>query len=1200
MVEQVLIETKANNQQAENEYVGLRKEIKALKGDLEKLDSSTDEYNQTFSKLSQKMFEQKERMEQLRQSSGDLGQLFKNTSSVAGVLSQSVAGLTSTFALFGIENENLVKTIAKIQQIESIAKTFEALEDAPKKIKAILYNIKGLLSQKNNALKVTVDTDVNIPGGNVGKQAVQTIDTEAFKDAAESSERMAQAQQGAAASMSSNAGTSKTLLKTELDRLNVEIEQNKLNIQSNVDKLTELENEKLITSEKIKQAQIDLNNFDLNVKKFEKYFDLNDKITTSNGDVVGSIGDSLNEKRKLGVDELESLNKLETENLENKKLVSDEINTQKNKLSELESTQQNLNKTTTGFGKIWGQMKGILTGVGIAAAITLIIAGFTYIIKQIQKANAEIKAFYENRAKFNEELSKSIESSGGKELAMLKTLQFGYNSLSGDKKKQQKFLDDNKDSYKKIGIEIDKLPNKEGALTKAIAKTNEVLIERARNMGKVNLLMTKYGEQFDLQTKKELAASDIRKFLPKEGALSVFEMENKGLMDYIAQVYAGGTKDSENIANMVIKKFPNLKPEFDDLVNTFDAVNKKYRDFITNTNTNAVELNNVNKQIGELEKGIKPFNLETDTKGADKGVTVIKTYTELQKDILSLYKNINLNDPYNPERIRQIEESFNLVKEKAEEATTAILKSDLSYEEKMAQVKLINMSVIKAEKEKINAERSINIEQARWTRDNALKSARDQQEIRNEYFTNFIKSAQASLAAGKINQKEFDDLFADLQKAAGTSFKTVGEFLKFINEKSGGFGDKNSKFITGIDNIAKGFSSVEDGVESFDLAGFKAKIKEMFGANIDVENPLSIDLGSLSTDEFNYLQILMDAYENYAKAKQDINIKSNADNRENTKKYYEEELNLIDIYTEESNRKYNAYYSKVRTEMNKRNTNHWITGFSGQRSGYQDAMDEIDIINKQADAEVFNQDQIRKSIEVKKNLMTMEGTAAADKLRYAKEIQDAEEALTTSMESESAKRKEAMDKEQAMRDELRNGIFQGLQDFTSAISDTYELAEQNELLTLKKRYKAQLITQDEYETESEKVNLKYQKQRQRLAIFQGTLSAISSGIGAFQSAMTSGIKPPWNYIIATASAAQAVGSVLAMVAQLKSLDVNSGSIANPSTSNVTSSLNYQLQEQQQSNDRMMNSFTSQRVYVSLTDIIEKNNDYNTIQSMSTF
>ena len=74
---------------------------------------------------------------------------------------------------------------------------------------------------------------------------------------------------------------------------------------------------------------------------------------------------------------------------------------------------------------------------------------------------------------------------------------------------------------------------------------------------------------------------------------------------------------------------------------------------------------------------------------------------------------------------------------------------------------------------------------------------------------------------------------------------------------------------------------------------------------------------------------------------------------------------------------------------------------------------------------------------------------------------------------------------------------------------------------------------------------------------------------------------------------------MASVAQLKSLSVGNTSV-NPTSSNTGSSLNYSLNQQAATNERLMNSVTDSRVYVLESDITGTQATIKEIEEMSTF
>ena len=214
MIDQVIIQSTADTSQAENEYVGLRKEIRNLKAELDLLEEGTAEYDATFTKLSNKMKQQQDRTMALRSSSADLGDVFSNTSKVIGGVAQGFAGATAALSLFGVENEQLLKTIQKVQAFEAIGRSFTGLEETITKTLPALKNNIMAFFKDTSKMKINVGVDANVTG-NVQQGAVQTIDSEAFEKAAKSSKDVATSQQAAAGAMLTSAGGSRAQLEVE-------------------------------------------------------------------------------------------------------------------------------------------------------------------------------------------------------------------------------------------------------------------------------------------------------------------------------------------------------------------------------------------------------------------------------------------------------------------------------------------------------------------------------------------------------------------------------------------------------------------------------------------------------------------------------------------------------------------------------------------------------------------------------------------------------------------------------------------------------------------------------------------------------------------------------------------------------------------------------------------------------------------------
>jgi hypothetical protein len=157
MIETTIV-TKVDNQQAINAQVGLRKEIRNLKLELERLDKGTEEYKSTFMKLSTAMKEQKDRMRALKNSSADLGVIIGNTTKLAAGIAGGFQAAQGAMALFGIESEDLQKTLLKVQAFASITQGLAQLEELTKVIPNLKSNISGLFISSSKEASNTANT----------------------------------------------------------------------------------------------------------------------------------------------------------------------------------------------------------------------------------------------------------------------------------------------------------------------------------------------------------------------------------------------------------------------------------------------------------------------------------------------------------------------------------------------------------------------------------------------------------------------------------------------------------------------------------------------------------------------------------------------------------------------------------------------------------------------------------------------------------------------------------------------------------------------------------------------------------------------------------------------------------------------------------------------------------------------------------
>lgn len=161
------IEIRVNTGSSVDTTKDLRKEITQLKKELFSLEEGTEQYNQTFQELSNKMLEFKDRNEALRMSAQDLGQQIGNVINVTKGMAAGFEVVQGTMTLFGGESENLEKIMVKLQAAISIVQGLEGLEGLTKSIPALVASfgkmsgaVTGFTSKLSIMKKALIGTGI--------------------------------------------------------------------------------------------------------------------------------------------------------------------------------------------------------------------------------------------------------------------------------------------------------------------------------------------------------------------------------------------------------------------------------------------------------------------------------------------------------------------------------------------------------------------------------------------------------------------------------------------------------------------------------------------------------------------------------------------------------------------------------------------------------------------------------------------------------------------------------------------------------------------------------------------------------------------------------------------------------------------------------------------------------------------------------
>jgi len=126
--------------------------------------------------------------------------------------------------------------------------------------------------------------------------------------------------------------------------------------------------------------------------------------------------------------------------------------------------------------------------LGLSVAITAVIAAIGTFTKKQREAAEEMK-------KFND----SVAEEAGKTLIVYEKLQRQYKALNNDIKSQTKFLEDNKDGFKQLGIVINNVNDADNAFINNADAFRESVKERAKALAAMKIASEKYEEIVKLE-----------------------------------------------------------------------------------------------------------------------------------------------------------------------------------------------------------------------------------------------------------------------------------------------------------------------------------------------------------------------------------------------------------------------------------------------------------------------------------------------------------------------------------------------------------------------------------------------------------------------------------------------------------------------------------------------------------------------------
>lgn len=318
--------------------------------------------------------------------------------------------------------------------------------------------------------------------------------------------------------------------------------------------------------------------------------------------------------------------------------------------------------TTLGISTAAAQVLMATLTLGLSIAITGLIVLLSKMSSESSKAREQMKAFNE-----------SVAENASKTITVLAQLSTGWDNLGNNMKDKQKFVDQNAEKFKELGVSVTTVNEAEKLLVENKDKFIEALIQRA----------------------KALAATEIASQKYKEALLKQMELEKtpKTKTETITSPETGAVLSSYEVDNRKYSKLENeknkLEKEGDDLFKKASEFTQKEQDILKGLGVANNEI--VEGSIAALEASIQKLQDKYNKAGSDKERNKILKELNAQK---ALRDKIDKSDDKAPDP------------KKEEDKILRQWEKDLKRQLELADSVLEKMNIIKQKKDEIQGDTS--------------------------------------------------------------------------------------------------------------------------------------------------------------------------------------------------------------------------------------------------------------------------------------------------------------------------------------------------------------------------------------------------------------------------------------------------------------------------------------------------------------
>ena len=151
---------KIDTGEAQTSVKDLRNQLKELKSTLLSTEQGTEEYNAALQQAAEITHTLKEQTEEINASAMDFGQIASNCTKTVGGMVAGFQAAKATLNLFGVENETVIKSLQRMQNLMAITQALPSIDNGVKAFKRLRLAIQSATAGVNGFKKALISSGI--------------------------------------------------------------------------------------------------------------------------------------------------------------------------------------------------------------------------------------------------------------------------------------------------------------------------------------------------------------------------------------------------------------------------------------------------------------------------------------------------------------------------------------------------------------------------------------------------------------------------------------------------------------------------------------------------------------------------------------------------------------------------------------------------------------------------------------------------------------------------------------------------------------------------------------------------------------------------------------------------------------------------------------------------------------------------------